>query len=116
MYLAGFVVECLLKSELLRVYPWLVGLRSSDQLSEENRRIWSLCYRSHDLDEMVARLPDVRARVAERDQWGGSVNASLQMICARWTVEARYSTAQTSIGEADRFLAMVEDIRKCLDR
>lgn len=57
MYLGGLVVECLPKAKLLERFPWLQKAGSPEGRTSQEKRVWSLCYRSHDLDEILARLP-----------------------------------------------------------
>jgi hypothetical protein len=90
MYLAGFVLECLLKSRLLEKHRWLQNPSLSSKATPAERLLWSLCYRSHDLDELLAQLAEVVARFSklaqgERDR----LTQSLRRICAEWTIFAR---------------------------
>jgi hypothetical protein len=115
MYLAGFVTECLLKANLLERFKWLQSVRSPDRLSDDDRDIWSLCFRSHDLDEILARLPELIARLSElpRDA-PGALLASLKHICGSWTIFARYSPHSATIREAAHFLRRVKELKECL--
>src|SRR4051794_15730346 len=83
MYLGGFVLECLLKARLLETYPWLQS-RPPDNRSYE-RTLWSLCYRSHDLDEIPARLPGVTRDWLDRYPDGRERLLILQRLCSEWT-------------------------------
>ena len=115
MYLAGFVVECLLKAELLVSYPWLRSAASPANRSEEDRVLWSLCYRSHDLEEIVQRLPNVVEKLERKDQlYGPKPRIMLQQICAEWTIFARYSSRTATMGEASDFLEKVKEVKRCL--
>ena len=64
MYLGGFVIECLLKAMLLERYPWLQTAGSPQVRGKDDQYLWSLCYRSHDLDEY---WPDFR--ISKRGCW-----------------------------------------------
>jgi hypothetical protein len=112
MYLAGFVVECLLKAQLIERYPWLQHTRSPELLSQGDRHIWSLCYRSHDLDEILSHLPEVARMLARPDR---NVLSILRGICEAWTIYARYSPHSAKMSEAAEFLAHVKEIKKCLN-
>lgn len=115
-YLAGFVIECLLKAELLEAYAWLQTSRTAPDGSAEEKRLWSLCYRSHALDEILERLPTLTGRLQALDQrHGASVYRSLQKICAQWTIFARYSPQVTTQAEAGQFLDSVKDLKRWLD-
>jgi len=115
MYLAGFVVECLLKAKLLEENGWLQKAWSTEGLSKAQQHLWWLCYRSHDLDAILARLPMVTERLSRQEQHGsmGLANA-LKAICAQWTVHARYATRRASIDEAEGFLGRIKELRKWL--
>src|SRR5436190_8595592 len=60
-YLCGFVVEMLLKAHLMRKYPLVARKLPHERMSEDDQRVWSLIYRSHDLNEMLDRLGQLEA-------------------------------------------------------
>lgn len=102
-------------AELLVTYPWLQNGAFPAGRSEEDRWLWSLCYRSHDLDEIRMHLPHVVERVRARDQQHGpKPSVLLKQVCARWTIHARYSSRSASIREASEFLDTIQEIKKCL--
>ena len=68
MYLGGFVIECLLKAQLLERSGWLQTARSPEGRNKEDRHLWSLCFRSHDLDEILARLPEIELTDDEKQR------------------------------------------------
>jgi hypothetical protein len=112
MYLAGFVIECLLKAQLLVEYRWLENGSPAVLKTDDERELWSLCYRSHDLDEIFARLPRLRDtidKVAQRD--GRKPSELLKEVCAEWTILARYSTRQADGREAHEFLEKVRELK-----
>lgn len=116
MYLGGFVLECLLKARLLEDHPWLQApLTSASSVSEQ--RLWSLCYRSHDLLELLEALPALKAEVEEQGKRvGKDYLLKLMRRCNEWTVHARYSPYSATMGEAIRFLDDVKELRRCLLR
>jgi hypothetical protein len=90
MYLGGFVIECLLKASLLEKFPWLKNATPPAGRSKPDQYLWSLCYRSHDLDEILAKLPEIRDRLSRLEQRGTPrLLQSLNSICAQWTIYAR---------------------------
>lgn len=92
IYLGGFAIECLLKAKLLDEFPWLQSAGPSEDRSKSDRHLWSLCYRSHDLDAILAKLPAVTQRVSSMEQrTSNRLLQSLRSICAGWTIQARYS-------------------------
>ena len=115
MYLAGFVIECLLKAKLLDTFRWLQSAGSAEGRPRDEQRLWSLCYRSHDLDEILARLPMVVQRFAGAEQQGTlRLLNHLRSICAQWTIQARYSPYAAMMSEAADFLDRVKELKEWL--
>lgn len=115
MYLAGFVMECLMKAELLEQNPWLQNGSIPKNKSDADQKLWSLCYRSHDLVEILARLPQVLQRLKSLEQRQGSrLIANLQTLCGQWTIFARYSPRSATMSEAMEFIARVEELKQWL--
>lgn len=115
MYVAGFVLECLLKARLLEKHPWLQSKRQPDGLSRQERALWFLCYRSHDLTEMLERLPEVVARMQALDRRSdGPLFLSLKSICSEWTIFVRYSPRSATMDQANDFLNQIAELRKWL--
>ena len=117
-YLGGFVIECLLKARLLEEHPWLQGPLGPNP-SKQEQRLWSLCYRSHDLEEILGHLPALQRELAARDAAQGVKHGSLQtlkMLCSQWTIQARYSARSETMTAAERFLGRVKGLKECLKR
>lgn len=115
IYLAGFVIECLLKAMLLEQYPWLQSAASPDGRPKPDQRLWRLCYRLHDLDEIVERLPGLQQKVAAAERAGHHrLPAMLKSVCGKWTIFARYSPKTADITEAYEFLKAVTELRRWL--
>ncbi len=115
MYLGGFVIECLLKAKLLERFGWLQSTGSPQGRSKANQRLWSLCYRAHDLDEIVDKLPEVIEmlnRVEGRQS--NRLVQSLKSICGQWTIFARYSPYTADIDDARTFLDQVRELKSWL--
>jgi hypothetical protein len=116
MYLGGFVIECLLKARLLEEHPWLQTPLSPNP-SPEEQRLWSLCYRSHDLNEILERLPGLTRELAEQDRREGQRTSRLEMlkrICTEWTIQARYSPRSETMAHANHFLDRIRELKACL--
>lgn len=114
-YLGGFVLECLLKALLLERYPSMQRVASPDALAESERRVWSLIYRSHDLGQMLRHLPEVRRALAAADEREGTHRLeTLNSICARWTIFARYSPRMERMKEAETFLDNIGELKEWL--
>ncbi len=115
MYLAGFVIECLLKAKLFEKHNWVKNSTFPRDRSTEEQRVWSLCWRSHDLDELLAHLPEVSKRAAELERQGyPRVIQFLKSICAEWTIFARYSPYSATIKEAEEFVTKVKELKEWL--
>jgi hypothetical protein len=114
-YLCGFVVEMLLKAQLMRKYPAIAAKRQHERMSADERELWSLIYRSHDLEEMLGRLHEVQ-QVVERHsrRTGRAYLRHLREICGSWTIYARYSPLTTDMSEARLMLDRVRDLKEVL--
>jgi hypothetical protein len=115
LYLGDFVIELLLKAQLLRRWEKL-GRVCTDELKPDERPIWHLLHRSHDLKEILDRMPDVEAMIEKRGQRDGQqYRTHLRQICSEWTIFARYSPHQTTVAQArvwlDRIRALKEVLR-----
>lgn len=116
IYLGGFVVECLLKAKLLEKFAWLQTANSAEGRSKNDRHLWSLCYRLHDLDAILGKLPEIEQRLSSMEQRESSrLLQSLKSICAGWTIYARYSPYSADIDDARAFLDQIEELKPCLE-
>lgn len=114
-YLGGIVIDCLLKAMLLEEHPELATPLNNDVLSPGGRHVRSLIYRSHELDQMLEALPDLRARLEANDQQHGTrLLDMLTRICETWTIYVRYSPKSTTMEKASRFLDQVREVRPWL--
>jgi len=117
MYLAGFVVECLLKAKLIEKHAWLQHAPKVASLAKPQQRLYDLCYRWHDLAELLDHLPELKQRLLElgRNRSAGSgVIDSLLSVAGQWTIFARYSTRNATIDEAARFIEQVKEVKEWL--
>ena len=106
------MIECLLKAKLLERFPWLQSAGSPDGRSKEDRHIWSLCYRSHDLDEILAQVPEILTKLSQLEQRdSGRLTRSLKSICAQWTIFARYSPYTADMDDARVFLDQIKELK-----
>jgi len=116
-YLGGFVIECLLKAKMLERYPSMRRAPSPDRMSEQDRRIWYLIYRSHDLDGMLGCLPDLETELVAADRRDGTRRwTTLKSICRSWTIFARYSPRMETMKDAEDFLDDVRELKQWLNR
>ena len=59
-YLVGFVVEILLKAKLVEKYPVIAKL-PQHAVRDEQRDIWLLIWKRHDLEEMLSRMRELES-------------------------------------------------------
>jgi hypothetical protein len=116
MYLGGFVIECLLKAKLLERFPWLQSAGTAAGRSKTDQHLWSLCYRSHDLDEILDKIPEVVDRLSAMEgRQSNRLVQSLKSICGQWTIFARYSPYTADIDDARIFLEQIRELKSWLN-
>ncbi|HWL94219.1 MAG TPA: hypothetical protein VNT79_11865 [Phycisphaerae bacterium] len=116
MYLGGFVIECLLKARLLDRFKWLQSAGSPEGRSKGDQHLWSLCYRSHNLDEMLEKLPEITIKLSTQEQRESNrLVQSLKSICAQWTIYARYSPYNADSDDARNFLNQIRELKPWLE-
>jgi hypothetical protein len=116
-YLGGFVIECLLKARMLERYPSMQRARSTEGMSDQDRVVWRLIYRSHDLREMLRRLPELQQQIGAADRREGARRLEkLNSLCQRWTIFARYSPRTETMKAAELFLGVIKDLRPWLEQ
>lgn len=114
LYLGGFVIELLLKAQLLRQWKKLAQART-DELTPEERAVWHLLHRSHDLTEILDRMPYLEAMVEKRGQRDGQpYRTHLRQVCSEWTIFARYSPHQTTVAQARVWLGRIRALKEVL--
>ena len=112
VYLAGFVVEILLKAQLLRKFEAVVRTRPDQRAEAE---VHDLIWKRHDLGRMLAKLRDLEASLKRRGERDGTdYVAELKKCAEQWTVQARYSTRTIQMSEADQFLERVRRLKQVL--
>lgn len=117
MYLAGFVVECLLKAKLIEKHAWLQHPFNVQSRAKPDQRAYDLCYRRHDLAALLEHLPELKQRLLEwgRNRSAGSgVIDSLRSVVGQWTIFARYSTRVATMHEAATFIEQVKEVKEWL--
>ena len=111
-YLAGYVVEILLKARLLD-HPAI-----RDAKHGLHAKVRSAVYKQHDLEELLDLLNawigldetlEARGRRA-----GVDYTRMLKKVCGEWTIHARYSTLSSTITNAKAFLADVRQLKEIL--
>ena len=114
IYMAGFVIERLLKALLLERHPNLQKPVDPATLSRSDREIFRMLS-SHDLDEMQQFLPEIQPKLLDlKTGKGQSVWKAFRDICEEWSVYARYSTVQAKVEQDERYLDTVDEVRRWL--
>ena len=114
MYMAGFVIECLLKALLLERHPNLGRPVDPAKLSDSDREVLGLLYR-HELDDMLGFLPEVEKKLSIiKTQSGLNAWREFRSICEEWTVYARYSPKSAKLDRAAGYLETVAEVKKWL--
>jgi hypothetical protein len=114
IYMAGFVIECLLKALLLERHPNLQKPADPAKLSESDREVHGLLY-SHELDDMLGFLPELEKKLANvKTKSGRSAWKEFNGICEQWTVYARYAPTSARLEEARSYLETIEEVKKWL--
>lgn len=106
MYLGGIAIELLLKARLLEAQPWLQQHVTS-VLDARQRRLRDVCYRWHDLEAVLERLPELAERL---DAANPRLLQGLKKLCAEWTIHIRYSTYQATHAESAAFLDRLKEL------
>jgi hypothetical protein len=113
-YLAGFVIEILLKAQLVRTYP-LIARKRQHEVDKAEQQIWSLVWRSHDLEAMLNQMPQLEAALQKTGERSGrDYVAHLKSICSSWTIQAGYSSLSMEMKEAQAMLERVRSLKEVL--
>jgi len=113
-YLVGFVIEILLKANLIRSFPEIAN-KSPHLIADGEREVWRLIWREHDLAGMLSRLPALEAALKRRGERDGrKYYDELRGICATWTIQARYSSYMIRMEEAAELLERVRTLKELL--
>ena len=113
-YVAGFVVEILLKARLVDKYPVIARKRQHEVMDDE-QEVWRLIWKQHDLEAMLARMRELEAALKTRGERDGhDYFAELKKVCASWTIQARYSPRMMLMDEAKQWLERVRLLKELL--
>lgn len=114
IYMAGFVIECLLKALLLERHPNLLGKVDPARLSSSDREVYGLLY-SHELEDMAGFLPEIKKKLdGIKTKSGQALWRMFVTICEEWTVFARYSPQNAKVEQAAEYLEAVKEVKKWL--
>ena len=113
-YLSGFVIEILLKMQLLKKFPH-IARKQPEKLTEDERHIWRLIWRQHDLEAMLKQLPHVETSLERRGRYEGkNYVKELKTVCQNWTIHARYSPRMMLMRDAQQWLERVRVLKEML--
>jgi hypothetical protein len=113
-YLIGFVVEILLKAQLVRKFPD-IAKKPQHRVADSEREVWRLIWKAHDLDGMLLQMVELEGALKVRGTRDGKdYLENLKKICATWTIQSRYSTHTIQMPEASRLLDMVRSLKEVL--
>jgi len=114
LYLSGFVIEILLKVQLVKRYPH-IAKKSPDKLTDSERDVWRLIWRQHDLALMLKLLPQLQTAIKVRsERRGENYFDDLKKISASWSIYARYSPHAIQMKEAQDWLRRVRSLKELL--
>lgn len=109
MYVAGYAVECLLKTKLMQIY----NCRSLTELETELHRRSILAENDtifmHQLDKLIKLVPGHNRILRNRGL------LPVFNVINRWTPQWRYSNNQSDRQEATEFMTSVERIMHWID-
>ena len=111
-YLAGVVIDILLKAKLIEKFPAIAKM-GQHELSDDERGVWFLIWKSHDLEDMLSHLSEVEASVKKIGERAGyDYHGNLKKLCATWTIQARYSSRTLLMTEAAELLDRVRRLNE----
>ena len=113
-YLAGFVIEILLKARLVRKFK-VIARKRSHEVADKEREIWSLIWRTHDLAAMLEKLREFQGWLKNRGERDGKNYVAELRKAAQWTIYARYSSRSMLMSEAKEILERVRLLKEVLE-
>ncbi len=113
-YLVGFVIEILLKAKLIEKFHQ-IAIKRQHAVKDDEREIWLLVWKRHDLDDMLSRMAELEAALKKKGERDGyDYPADLKKLCATWTIQARYSSRTMLMNEAAQLLERVRKLKELL--
>lgn len=113
LYLGGFVIEILLKMQLVQAFPSTTRAAASGL--QRPHRFQQLVWSSHDLAALLDELPQLEAALRSKGRQDGcDYVTQLKSICQIWTIQARYSSHKIGMKQASDFLDRVANLKEVL--
>ena len=109
MYMAGYAVECLLKTKLMHIYDCKNLRQLEDLLLQRSILPTGRTVFTHQLEDLLSLTPGYNRLMQNRDVWQMFRAANL------WTPQWRYTAKQTTRQEANRFLILIENLMHWID-
>ena len=104
MYIAGYAVECLLKTKLIHIYDCKNLEELEDLLRQRSILSADRTVFTHRLEDLLRLTPGYNRLKQNRDLWHMFHAVNL------WTPQWRYTAKQATQQEATRFLTRIENI------
>ena len=109
MYMAGYAVECLLKTKLMQIYDCnnlgeLEDLLRQRSILPAHRTVFT-----HQLEDLLRLTPGYNRLSQDRNFW------HMFQVINLWSPQWRYATKQTTYQEATRFLTFLENVMHWID-
>ena len=109
MYMAGYAVECLLKTKLMYVYNCKNLRELEDLLRQRSILPAHRTVFTHQLEDLLRLIPGHNRLMRNRDIWHMFHEVNL------WTPQWRYTAKQATPQEATRFLTFIENVMHWID-
>ena len=109
MYMAGYAVECLLKTKLMHIYDCKSLRELEDLLRQRSILPVHRTVFTHQLEDLLKLAPGYNRLRQNRDVWHMFHEVNL------WTPQWRYTAKHSTRQEATRFLAFIENIMRWIE-
>ena len=109
MYVAGYAVECLLKTKLMHIYDCKNLGELEDLLQQRSILPADRTVFTHQLEDLLRLTPGYNRLKQNRDLWHMFHTVNL------WTPQWRYTAKQATQQEATRFLTRIENVLHWID-
>ena len=108
-YMAGYAVECLLKTKLMHIYDCKNLRQLEDLLLQRSILPVHRTVFTHQLEDLLRLTPGYNRLRQNRDVWHTFHEVNL------WTPQWRYTAKPSTRQEATRFLAFIENVMRWIE-
>lgn len=109
MYIAGYAVECLIKSKLMQIYHCRHLRELEDELQQRGLLAVDATVFTHHLEALLELTQSTHRLRQHRELW-----SAFNMV-NRWVPAWRYTATVTTEEDAQDFLSAVEQVRSWID-